>query len=111
MNEVSYEDFKEINIRVGKILDAKILENGKYSTHKLKIDFGSELGLKKSCARLVNYEIDDLIGRFIVAVVNFPPKQIGTNISEVLVLGVPDLRGECSLLKPDAKVPLGGKMY
>lgn len=111
--ESSLENFQKIDIRVGKILQAELLSGGKYSTHKLVIDFG-DIGVKKSCARLVNYTAEELVGKKIIAVVNFPEKQIGKNLSEVLVLGVPDAGGECVLLVPDSdkmKVPVGGSMY
>lgn len=108
---ISYEDFEKVDIRVGKIIQAEHLKGGKYSTHKLLIDFGDEVGTKKSCARLVNYEIEELIDRFVLGVVNFPPRQIGTSISEVLTLGVPDEDGECILVAPDKNTILGSKLF
>jgi tRNA-binding protein len=104
-------DFEKIDIRVGKVLEASLLDDGKYSTHKLLIDFGEEIGQKKSCARLLHYQCDGLVGRQVLAVVNFPPRQIGKSMSEVLVIGVPREDGEVSLAQPDSEVPLGGKLY
>ena len=75
------------------------------------VDFGDELGVKKSCARLVNYELEELQDKQIIAVVNFPPKQIGKNMSEVLILGVPDAKGDCWLMAPDKEVELGVKLF
>jgi tRNA-binding protein len=108
---IEYSEFEAINICVGKIISAELIEGAKHSTHKLLIDFGEKFGERKSCARLVKYELSELIGRQVVAVLNFNPKQIGKNISEVLVLGVPDEDGECRLLTPERDVPLGGKIF
>jgi len=107
----SIEDFHKIDIRVGKIIEADLIPEGKYSTHKLLIDFGKEIGIKKSCARLIDYEIKDLLGRQILAVVNFPKRQIGKNTSEVLTLGVPNEKGDCVLIKPDDRVGEGVKLF
>lgn len=87
---ISYDDFEKVEIRTGTILEASLIPDARYSTHHLLIDCGEEVGIKKSCARLTNYKPEDLIGRQIIAVVNFPAKQIGKNMSEVLCLGVPD---------------------
>ncbi len=108
---ITFDDFSKVDIRVGKITNAELLKDGKYSTHRVAVDFGDTVGTKQSCARLVNYSIDDLVGKQVVAVVNFSPKQIGKHISEVLLLGVPDNAGECVLLAPDSEVPLGGNVY
>ena len=105
------EDFEKLDIRVGRIVEAKLLEGGKYSTHILKIDFGEELGVKKSCARVPKYEIAELMGLQVLCVVNFPSRQIGKNMSEVLTLGVPDGTGECALVVPEKAVPLGVRLY
>lgn len=106
------EDFEKIDIRVGKILTAEKLEDGKYSTHILQIDFGKGIGTKKSCARLINYDLADLPGKLILAVINFPPRQIGKNMSEVLTLGIPDGNGECFLIRPDSDdAEIGGRLY
>lgn len=110
-NMVEYKDFAKIDIRVGKVVEAELIEDAKYTTHKITIDFGDKIGLKRSCARLVNYAVDSLIGRHVIGILNFPPKQIGGNVSEVLTLGVPDQESECVLLSPDKEIPLGGKVY
>jgi len=109
---ITYSEFEKIDIRVGKILEVKPFPEGKYSTHILSIDFGSEIGVKKSLAKLApNYQGQELIGKQVMAVVNFPPKQIGPHQSEVLTLGVPDEAGNVVLLMPEREVPLSGKMF
>jgi tRNA-binding protein len=109
---ITFDDFEKVDIRVGRILSIEPFEGGKYSTHILKIDFGSDIGTKKSLARLFpNYEGPELIGKQVIAVVNFPPKQIGKHQSEVLTLGVPDAEGNVALLHPGKEVPLGGKLF
>jgi tRNA-binding protein len=106
------EDFESLDIRVGEIVEAEPFPEGKYSTHILKIDLGSELGTKKSLAKLSpNYEFQELIHRQVLCVVNFAPRQIGKHISEVLTLGVPDENGNVVLLKPDSEVPVGGRLF
>jgi tRNA-binding protein len=108
----TYEDFLKLDIRVGKINDVQDFPEAKNPSYKLKIDFGKELGIKKSCAQLVdNYKKEDLLGRLVLCVVNFPPRQIGPTSSEVLTLGVPDKNHKCVLIKPDTDIPLGGKLY
>ena len=97
-----------------KVIVAEIMSftGGKYSTHILMIDFGQELGVKKSLARLVpNYDGPELVGRQVLCVVNFPHRQIGKHLSEVLTLGVPDDQGNVVLIGPERDVPLGGKLY
>ena len=106
----TFEEFQVFDVRVGRILSVEHLSNAKYTTHKLLIDFG-EFGKKVSCARVINYSDQELIGKQVIAVLNFPPRQIGKNMSEVLTLGVPDDNGECVLLSPDKEVPLGGKLF
>lgn len=106
-----FGNFQKLDIRTGKIVKAELLKNAKYTTHKLTIDFGKEVGKKISCARLVNYSLDELKGKLIIGVVNFQPKQIGSEVSEVLTLGVPDENGECILAVPDKDAPLGSKLY
>lgn len=106
------EDFERLDIRVGVVREARPFPDGKYSTHVLMIDLGEELGTKKSLARLLpNYDDGELTGRQILCVVNFPPRQIGKHLSEVLTLGVPDAEGNVVLIGPDREVPLGGKLY
>lgn len=107
-----YEDFQKLDIRVGKIIEAENFPEARNPSYKLKIDLGENIGIKKSCAQLTqNYKIDDLIGKQVLCVVNFPPRQIGPAISEVLTLGVPDDKNECVLIRPDTIVPLGGRLY
>lgn len=113
MNELAtIADFEKLDIRVGRVNDVQPFPEGKYSTHILTIDFGQELGLKKSLARLApNYVGRDLKGWLVLAVVNFPPRRIGKHDSEVLTLGVPDADGHTVLILPEREVPLGGKLY
>jgi tRNA-binding protein len=108
----TFEDFLKLDIRVGKIIEAESFPEARKASYKLKIDFGEEIGIKKSCAQLPqNYRINDLIGKLVLCVVNFPPRQIGPAVSEVLTLGVPDDKGECILIVPDRNVPSGGRLY
>ncbi len=109
---IDYEDFERVNIRVGKIIKAEKFPESKKPMYKLLIDFGEEIGTKKSGAQLVsNYTLEELENRLVACVINFPPRQIGPVKSEVLVLGFPDDSGEPVLIKPDIDVPLGGKLY
>lgn len=104
------EDFMKLDIRVGKIIDAKIFEKAKRPAYQLKIDFGSEIGVKKSSAQITEvYKLEDLIGKQILAVVNFPPRQIANFLSEVLVLGTYSKQG-IVLIKPDELVENGDKL-
>lgn len=106
------DDFGKLDIRVGRITDVQDFPEARKPAFKLTIDLGSEIGLKKSSAQIVkHYTKEQLIGRQVLCVVNFPPRQIGPFISEVLTLGVPDENGDVVLLKPDFEVPLGGRMY
>jgi tRNA-binding protein len=106
------EDFQKLDIRVGKIVEVEELPNAKYTTHKLKIDFGPEIGQKISCARVNKYKKEELIGKLVLGVVNFPPRQIGHVVSETLTLGVPDSDHECILISPDKdEAVIGGKLY
>lgn len=101
-----------LDVRVGRVVDVQPFPEGRHSTHVLRIDFGPEIGMKKSLARLApNYEGAEVVGRLVVAVVNFPPRQIGKHQSEVLTLGLPDAAGHVVLLRPDTDVPLGGRLY
>lgn len=107
---VTFETFEKIDIRVGTIIDAKTFKSAKKSAYKLQIDFGNEIGIKNSSAQITNcYSIDDLIGKQILAVVNFPPKQIADFMSEVLVLGTYSNKGVV-LIKPDLIVENGDKL-
>jgi len=108
----TFEDFQKLDIRVGKIINIEEFPEAKKPAYKLKIDLGEEVGIKKSCAQLPqNYSAEDLVGKQVLCVVNFPPRQIGPAVSEVLTLGVPDDKHECVLIAPDKAVPLGGKLY
>ena len=108
----TFEDFQKLDIRVGKIIEVENFPEAKKPSYKLKIDLGSEIGVKKSCAQLPqNYEIDDLKGKQVLCVVNFSPRQIGPSVSEVLTLGIPDEKNECILMVPDTDVPIGGRLY
>lgn len=109
---ISYADFDKVDIRVGRIVRVDDFPEARKPAYKLQIDFGPELGIKKSSAQTTkHYAKDALLGRLVVAVVNFPPKQIGPFLSEVLTLGVPDGEGDVVLLVPDKDVPLGGRMF
>ena len=109
---ISFDDFMALDIRVGRITRAEPFPEARKPAFKLWVDFGDEIGVKKSSAQItVHYDLDTLPGRRVMAVVNFPPRQIGPVMSEVLVLGVPDEAGEVVLLAPDKDVPLGGRMF
>ena len=109
---ISYADFERVDIRVGTITDAKPFPEARKPAIKLWIDFGPEIGVKRSSAQLtVHYVPDRLIGRQICAVVNFPPRQIGPFVSEVLTLGMPDEDGAVVLVRPDLKIPDGGRLF
>lgn len=108
----TYDDFMKLDIRIGKIVDVQDFPEARKPAYRLLIDFGDEIGTKKSSAQLPqNYSKADLIDKQILAVVNFPPRQIGPVKSEVLALGLPDENGECILITPDRNVPLGGKLF
>jgi tRNA-binding protein len=109
---ITYEDFRRVDIRVGTILAAEPFPEARRPAVKLTIDFGEAIGLKRSSAQIVtHYRLEDLIGRQIAAVVNFPRKQIGKFMSEVLVLGFPDAAGEVVMIAPDKAVPNGGRLF
>ncbi|MFA4873429.1 MAG: tRNA-binding protein [Patescibacteria group bacterium] len=112
MATATIEDFQKLDIRVGKIVKAEDFPEARKPAYKLAIDFGPEIGIKKSSVQIVvNYKKEELVGKLILSVVNFPPRQIGPFVSEVLTLGVPDTRGEVILIEPDNDVPLGGRLY
>lgn len=106
------EDFKLLDIRVGKIIKVEDFPEARKPSYKIEVDFGEEIGIKKSSAQIVpNYTKEDLQNKKVMAVVNFPPRQIGPFISEVLILGVPDKKGEVVLVQPEKDVPIGGQLY
>jgi tRNA-binding protein len=110
--QITMEDFLRVDIRVGRIVGAEPFPQARKPAFKLAIDFGPEIGTKRSSAQVtVNHRLEDLIGRQVLAVVNFPPRQIGPFVSEVLTLGVPDADGAVMLVGPDREVPIGGRLY
>ena len=112
MTEISFEDFLKVDIRVGEVVRAEPYPEARKPAIKLWVDLGGTLGVRKSSAQITkHYTPDSVVGRRVLAVVNFPPRQIGTFMSQILVLGVPDSDGEVVLLTPDLDVPLGGRMY
>jgi tRNA-binding protein len=111
MDQITFDDFLKVDIRVGEITRAEEFPQARKPAYKLWLDFGREIGEKKSSAQITgHYALDDLVGRRVMAVVNFPPRQIGPVMSEVLVLGVYDDDENVTLLSPDHKVPLGARM-
>jgi tRNA-binding protein len=109
---IDFDDFLKIDIRVGTIIAAERFPEARKPAVKLKIDFGGDLGVKKSSAQITqNHDVDSLVGTQVLAVVNFPPRQIGPFMSEVLTLGVPDSNGNVMLVRPDRAVPVGGRLY
>ncbi len=106
------DDFLKLDIRVGKVLSAEDFPEARKPAYKLTIDFGAEVGIKKSSVQIVeNYKKEDLINRLVLGVVNFPPRQIGPFTSETLTLGVPDAEAKVVLIQPDIDVPIGGKLF
>lgn len=109
---ISFDDFAKVDVRVGRITRAEPFPEARKPAYKLWVDFGPEIGERKSSAQITrNYALDELPGRMVLGVVNFPPRQIGPVMSEVLVLGVPDETGEVMLIAPDRDVPIGGRLY
>ena len=112
MTTIAYDDFAKVEIRVGTIVGAEPFPEARKPAIKLRVDFGAEIGVRKSSAQIaVHYKPEALIGKQVAAVVNFPPRQIGPFMSEVLVLGFPDANGAVVLFSPDLKVPDGGKLF
>ena len=112
MPELSYADFDRVDIRVGRVVEVLDFPEARKPAYKLRIDFGGGIGVKKSSAQATkHYTKEQLLNRLVVAVVNFPPKQIGPFMSEVLTLGVPDGEGGVVLLTPERDVPIGGRMF
>jgi tRNA-binding protein len=110
--QIAYADFEKVDIRVGTIVKAEPFPQARKPAFKLQIDFGEPIGIKRSSAQItVNHKLEDLEGQQVLAVVNFPPRQIGPFMSEVLTLGLPDGNGEVMLIGPARAVPDGGRMY
>lgn len=111
MSEITFDDFLKVDLRVGTVIDAQPFPKAKKPAIKLWVDFGAEIGIKKSSAQItVHYTPQELIGRQVVAVTNFPPRQIGKFMSEILVTGFEDENGAIVLIAPDKKVPNGRKL-
>jgi tRNA-binding protein len=109
---ITYADFEKVDIRIGRITRAEPFPEARKPAYKLWVDFGPEIGEKRSSAQITkHYTIEQLIGRQVLGVVNFPPRQIGPVLSEVLVLGLPDEEGQVVLIGPGHDVPLGGKLF
>mgnify|MGYP001593452370 CR=1 FL=1 len=109
---ITYQDFEKVDIRVGTIIKAEDFPQARKPAYKLTIDFGAEIGIKRSSAGITrHYAKEELVGKQVIGVVNFPPKQIGPFVSEVLTLGLPDENGEVVLLVPTKRVPNGKKMF
>ena len=112
MTEATFDDFMKLDVRVGEITRAEEFPEARKPAYKLWVNFGPEIGEKKSSAQItVHYQIEDLIGKRVLAVVKFPPRQIGPVISEILVLGLPDANGAVVLITPDRDVPIGGRLH
>jgi tRNA-binding protein len=110
--EISIEDFEKVDIRVGRVLSAEALEGARKPAYKLRIDFGAEIGVRQSSAQLTTlYRAEELVGRLVMGVVNFPPRRIAGFRSEVLTLGVADPDGAVILLAPDRDAPLGSRLF
>jgi tRNA-binding protein len=112
MAEITFDDFLRVEVRVGTVIAVEEFPEARQPAYKLRLDFGPEIGERKSSAQLTkNYRPDELVGRQVAAVLNFPPRQIAKFMSEVLVLGFPDADGEVVLMAPDKAVPNGGRLY
>ena len=110
--EIGFDDFLKVDIRIGTIVAAEEFPEARKPSYRLKIDFGPAIGVKKSCAQIAaNYPLGELPGRQVAAVVNFPPRQIGPAMSEVLTLGFADAAGAVVLFAPDVKVPDGARLF
>jgi tRNA-binding protein len=110
--QIGFDEFLRVDVRVGRIVDVQPFPNARKPAYQLQVDFGPDIGTRRSSAQLTQrYRPDELLGRQVLAVVNFPPRQIASFFSEVLVLGVPDADGNVVLIEPQAEVPLGGRLY
>ncbi|MBN9673616.1 tRNA-binding protein [Roseibium aggregatum] len=111
-DQISFDDFLKVDVRVGRVVEAEDFPEARKPAYKMRIDFGPDIGIKKTSAQITkHYTPETLVGRLVMAVVNFPPRQIGPVMSEVLTLGVPDEDGEVVLLTPDKDVPIGGRLF
>lgn len=109
---ISFDDFLKVDVRVGTVVEAEPYPEARKPAIKMRVDFGPEIGIRRSSAQVTrHYTPETLVGRQVIAVVNFPAKQIGKVMSECLVLGLPDADGEVVLLRPDQTVPEGGRLY
>ena len=108
---ITFDDFLAVDMRVGRVLEVHEFPEARKPAWKLTIDFGAEMGIKRASAQITNYDREALEGRLVVAVVNFPPRQIGPFMSEVLCLGASDDEGHIILLRPDADVPVGARIH
>ena len=110
--EITFDDFLKVDIRVGTVIDAQPYPEARVPAIKLWIDFGEEIGVKKTSAQITkHYTVESVMGRQVCAVVNFPPRQIGKFMSEVLTLGMPDAEGDVVMIAPDQALPNGGRLY
>jgi len=109
--QIAFEDFLKVDIRTGTIVAVEEFPQARKPAWKLTIDFGAQIGVKRSSAQIAHYKKEELVGRQVLAVVNFPPRQIGPFMSEVLTLGVPGANGEVILIGPERGVPDGGRLY
>lgn len=110
--QITFDDFMRVDVRLGTVISAEAFPEARRPAYKLTIDFGPEIGVRRSSAQLtVHYTLEQLEGRRVAAVVNFPPRQIGKFMSEVLVLGFPDASGEVVLIAPDRDVPDGARLF
>lgn len=111
MQEISWDDFMKVELRVGRVVSAKLFPEARKPAYVLHVDFGEALGVRKSSAQITHlYQPEELVGKLVVAVVNFPKKQIGPLMSECLVTGFPNDEGEIALCVPDKAVPLGTRL-
>ena len=110
--QIAFDDFMKVDIRVGQVVKAEPFPEARKPAYRLTIDFGPDIGVKRSSAQITkHYTLDELQGRKVAAVVNFPPRQIGPMMSEVLTLGFPDAEGEVVLIGVDREVPVGGRLF
>tara|TARA_R110000850_G_scaffold4626_18_gene20573 strand:- start:2730 stop:3068 length:339 start_codon:yes stop_codon:yes gene_type:complete len=112
VDNISFDDFMKVDIRTGRVIKAEDFPEARKPAIKMWVDFGGDIGVRKTSAQVtVHYTPESLIGRQVMAVVNFPPRQIGPFMSEILVLGVPDADGAIVLITPDLETPIGGRMH